>query len=289
MVDEKDRGLRESALKMLTDSGYEKTERNISMAIEELRTRLDQAFLDAQLHYNTAVDPGNFRTIEMNKEFYSKYNKRPWNHWPGFGSQNPDEMEQEKRILDGDWRPMESYRDTMIEYFEKVADIKKKSLMTTVDLGALNGKWTELLFEYTDKIICVDLFDSCFKNIKQRHPNNNLEFYVTRGDELDGIDSESVDLVFSIDTLTRALPLVVQNYIKEASRVLKPKGKAIFNVGIGWKRKNLDKFILSECAPPGLSVIDDRESNWPDAHVVSLDDRPRPDLGKLYCFQKENS
>jgi len=98
-----------------------------------------------------------------------------------------------------------------------------------LEIGSYGGKWTEHM-KGARRIICVDLFDYCFEFLRQRLPEYPIEFYRTTGDELKGISSESVDLVFSTDSLVRAPKHAIRNYIGEMMRVLVPGGHVIVHL-----------------------------------------------------------
>tara|TARA_Y100000593_G_C4313124_1_gene339387 strand:- start:561 stop:1193 length:633 start_codon:yes stop_codon:yes gene_type:complete len=160
---------------------------------------------------------------------------------------------------DGGWTvPMEEYELEMADYFAEVLQIDENSIETIMDIGSLNGKWTGFLSKYCNKIICVDLFDDCFENIKERYPKTNLDFYVGSGMDLKGIDSESVDLLFSIDSISRASRTILNSYIREFSRVLKKGAKATIHAGMAEPMPvgEFDAYMLAECEKSALKVID---------------------------------
>ncbi len=96
---------------------------------------------------------------------------------------------------------------------------------TVIDIGCLDGKWVKFM-DKADKVICVDITEEGYKKMDYI----NTQFYLTIGNELDGIPSGSVDFVFSMDSLVRSEKGVIFDYIKEIKRVLKPNGKACIHV-----------------------------------------------------------
>ncbi len=105
------------------------------------------------------------------------------------------------------------------------------SSTTVLEIGSYGGKWTAEMGG-SKKIICVDLFESSFDFLRRRFQGTdfNLEFYKTRGDELEGVSSGSVDLVFSMDSLVRAPKAAVGRYVSETHRVLCPGGELIIHL-----------------------------------------------------------
>jgi hypothetical protein len=60
-----------------------------------------------------------------------------------------------------------------------------------------------------------------------------LDFYVTKGDELNGISSQSQDLIFSMDSLVRCSYDQLCKYFEEFSRVLKKDGLMYIHINQG--------------------------------------------------------
>lgn len=106
-------------------------------------------------------------------------------------------------------------------------DYTKKD-RTILEIGSLGGKWIQFILR-AGKVICVDITDTSFKYIKHRFPCDNVEFYLTSGNELMGIVDNSVDLVYSIDSLVRSDVDVLESYVDEAARVLKPGGRTFLH------------------------------------------------------------
>lgn len=90
-----------------------------------------------------------------------------------------------------------------------------------LELGSLSGKWTKYMNE-AQSVMCVDITQEGFENVKKYIPS--ASFYLTRGDELDGIDSESVDIIFCMDTLVRVPIESIEKYFLEFGRVLSRGG-----------------------------------------------------------------
>ena len=72
---------------------------------------------------------------------------------------------------------------------------------------------------------------------------DRLEFYVTKGTELHGIETDSVDVVFSANSLTRLIQSEMGEYFDEFYRVLKPNAKVIVNFGLNWDAEESERFI----------------------------------------------
>jgi len=93
-----------------------------------------------------------------------------------------------------------------------------------LEIGSLDGKWTQFCLE-AKEIICVDLHEGGFSRLLERWPDAPIKTYLTEGDELKGIEDNSVDFVFSLDSLMRADKGIILSYMEETQRVLNETGK----------------------------------------------------------------
>ena len=127
------------------------------------------------------------------------------------------------------------YNDEMyhskFEYKSKINEILNKIVIknnfepVVVNLGPLKGKWIPELYEIfkPKKLICVDLIDNFFEDLKKINPS--IECFLTSGNELCCLETNTVDYIFSIDALTRIQEKDLISYLKDFKRVLKPGGK----------------------------------------------------------------
>lgn len=90
----------------------------------------------------------------------------------------------------------------------------RKIKVDILDLGCVGGKWTQYMLK-AHRIFCVDLCDKFFNYIRKNLPCDNIKFYKTRGNELWGIEDNSIDFIFSMDALVR----VKKKYIRAYSRI----------------------------------------------------------------------
>jgi len=136
-----------------------------------------------------------------------------------------------------------------------------------LELGSLGGKWTQFLIK-AKEVICVDINENGFDYIKNKLPFENISFYLSKGNELKGIESQSIDMIFSIDTLVRVNKKFINDYFSEFARVLKPNGKLLIHLPCDEIKGSLDrnfvnlnrKDILELCIKNGFEQfeIDDK-------------------------------
>ena len=137
----------------------------------------------------------------------------------------------DQKLYGYDWGDPENDQDPLGNY----AAIKSRvtNLLTPektiLEIGSLGGKWTQYFLK-AKEVICVDLNEVGFKYIEQKMPSDRLRFYLTKGDELRGINGNSVDIVFSMDSLVRTPRKYLFRYFKEIHRVLKPSGRMMIHL-----------------------------------------------------------
>jgi SAM-dependent methyltransferase len=94
-----------------------------------------------------------------------------------------------------------------------------------LEIGAGGGRWTRYLMDARE-VIVVELNSEFFAYLRNRFAEdaNRLRFYETSGYEMDGVDDESVDFVFSFGTFVHIEPDGIDAYLDEIRRVLRPGG-----------------------------------------------------------------
>jgi SAM-dependent methyltransferase len=101
-----------------------------------------------------------------------------------------------------------------------------------LEIGPGGGRWTRYLLAARE-VIVVELNSEFFGYLEERFPESKekLRFYETSGYELAGIESQSVDFVFSFGTFVHIDPDGIDAYLGEIRRVLRPGGNATIHYG----------------------------------------------------------
>lgn len=86
------------------------------------------------------------------------------------------------------------------------------------------GRWAKILHNYCEKFTGVDICENAIHQCKNTFSKGN--YYVNDGMHLDCVEDNSVDLVFSFDSLPHAEIDVFESYIPEILRKLTDKGVA---------------------------------------------------------------
>lgn len=96
---------------------------------------------------------------------------------------------------------------------------------TILELGPGRGRWTHYLKDYCERLVGVDLSESCIQSCKARFAaHSQLDFHANDGKSLAMLPDQSVDFVFSFDSLVHAEADVIEAYITQLSAKLKPDG-----------------------------------------------------------------
>jgi cyclopropane fatty-acyl-phospholipid synthase-like methyltransferase len=92
-----------------------------------------------------------------------------------------------------------------------------------LEIGSGGGRWTQYMLQARE-LILVDLNAQFFPYLKQRFEQveSKLRFYQTKGYELDGIEADCVDFIFSFGTFVHIDPEGIDLYFDQIKRVMKP-------------------------------------------------------------------
>lgn len=100
---------------------------------------------------------------------------------------------------------------------------------TILDIGPGHGRWTRYLLEHCERMVLVDLSDRSLAACRERFGSERVSYHLGSGECLSGVESESVDFVFSWEALVYVEVESVGRYLEEIARVLKPQGTAFIH------------------------------------------------------------
>lgn len=134
-----------------------------------------------------------------------------------------DEIKKDKN-LKKNWRQKTNEQDAFNDHYKKYYDFSSiisilnflsKSKKSIIDIGSYDGFFLQFYKNFS-KIFLSDIMNDA--SIKGH------DFIKLNGRDLDKIESNLVDVIFSIDTLVRLDKSVLKNYFENFSRILKPSG-----------------------------------------------------------------
>src|SRR5271166_1200880 len=96
---------------------------------------------------------------------------------------------------------------------------------TILEIAPGFGRWTQFLKSQCDCLIAVDISQKCIDFCKSRFASEgHLHFYANDGKSLATVPDNSVDFVFSFDSLVHVEKDVLQMYLSQLARKLRPDG-----------------------------------------------------------------
>lgn len=92
------------------------------------------------------------------------------------------------------------------------------------------GRCTQFLVNLCDHLDVVDLNINCIESCKKRFSDKyHINFHINDGKSLHMIDKNSIDFIFSWDSLVHCEADVLDSYLAESARILKPGGKGFIH------------------------------------------------------------
>jgi len=112
------------------------------------------------------------------------------------------------------------------EIFEYIKDFRGKKIL---EIAPGFGRITQFLSILASQLIVIDLNPLCIEKTKQKLGHHVLAYFTNDGKSLTNIRNNSQDLVFSFDSFILMNANVIEEYVKEIFRVLKPGGQAFIH------------------------------------------------------------
>lgn len=172
----------------------------------------------------------------------------------------------------------------------------------TVDLAIGYGRNSEKLRHISERVIGVDINEECIAKCAERFKDiDNIELVKTDGTILPGVEDNSVDLMYSFDAMVHFQPEVVEAYVSEFARVLKPGGLGFihhsnwtqalggdFQAQPHWRNYMSTTMFAYFVHREGLKMLEQKVIGW-DESIPDAKSDPNfvPDLDGISVFTKE--
>jgi ubiquinone/menaquinone biosynthesis C-methylase UbiE len=129
------------------------------------------------------------------------------------------------------WGFVDRYNPGLGDYRKIKELLEAKCLNKSVlDLGCLDGKWAEVIIKNCSLLNLVDLSDDLLPYLMNKF-DSKFNFYKTSGNELAGILTNSIELIFSMDSLVRVPnKQYFEDYFEEFNRVLISGGELFIHL-----------------------------------------------------------
>lgn len=96
---------------------------------------------------------------------------------------------------------------------------------TILEIAPGFGRWTQYLQGLCERLVVVDLTQACIDHCRERFADyDHITYHVNDGRSLEMIEDESLDFVFSYDSLVHVELDVLEAYVEQLGRKLKPGG-----------------------------------------------------------------
>jgi hypothetical protein len=173
---------------------------------------------------------------------------------------------------------------------------------TILEIAPGFGRWTHYLKDLCDKLIVVDLAEACIRACQDRFAGvSNITYHVNDGRSLEMVPDGSIDFVFSFDSLVHAEADVLEAYVGQLARKMKPdavgfihhsnlgafsgylsrldkikRGRRwIFKLGlaenleVGWRARSMTAGLFEQFATAaGLRCIGQEKANWSTRRLI---------------------
>jgi SAM-dependent methyltransferase len=147
------------------------------------------------------------------------------------------------------------------------------------------GRWTHYLKELCAELVIVDIAETAIAHCRERFAGDkHIQAHVNDGTSLAMVADDSVDLVFSFDSLVHAEQDVMYGYLSEITRKLTADGVAFLhhsNMGayaagtydpnnIHWRAPTVSAGLVEAIAGHvGLSCVSQETIAWGNADVLN--------------------
>ena len=96
---------------------------------------------------------------------------------------------------------------------------------TILEIAPGYGRWTQYLQSLSDQLVIVDLTENCIDHCRKRFAElDHITYHVNDGRSLEMIEDESIDFVFSFDSLVHVELDILEGYLEQLGRKLRPGG-----------------------------------------------------------------
>jgi len=147
----------------------------------------------------------------VSEKFYNIEEQKKWN--------DPNMWENNGHEWSGPFGNTENLWNKFI--FDTIKDFRGKKIL---EIAPGFGRITQFLSILASELIVIDLNPLCIQKTKEKLGHHVLAYFVNDGKTLSNIKDNSQDLVFSYDSFVHMHKNVINEYLKEINRVLKPGG-----------------------------------------------------------------
>ena len=157
-------------------------------------------------------------------------------HWDEFGKSDPlwailtaPDKKGNRWSVDEFLQTGRDQIAALIEYLDARALAGRRH--RALDFGCGAGRLTHALADHFNQVIGLDIAPSMIEIARRLHAGvANVEFRVNASNRLESIESDSIDLVYTLLVLQHMAPRYIREYLAEFVRVLSPGGVLVFQL-----------------------------------------------------------
>ena len=157
-------------------------------------------------------------------------------HWDEFGKSDPlwailtaPDKKGNRWSVDEFLQTGRDEISALITYLDARALARRRH--RALDFGCGAGRLTHALADHFDQVIGLDIAPSMIDVARRLHAGvRNAEFRVNESNRLESIESDSIDLVYTLLVLQHMAPRYIREYLAEFVRVLSPGGVLVFQL-----------------------------------------------------------
>ena len=139
------------------------------------------------------------------------------------------------------------------------------------------GRCTQFLLELCDRLTIVDITQKCIDACKVRFASHtNIEYHVNDGKTLAFLEDDSIDFVFSWDSLVHANDQVFASYLRQLAAKMRPGGFGFIH------HSNMGAY-----RDPKTGVLTAESKHWRDTSVSAELFRELCAAARLKCLTQE--
>jgi len=99
---------------------------------------------------------------------------------------------------------------------------------TVLEIGPGGGRWTRYMLS-ARQLYVVDYHQEMLLELRSNFDRPNMTFIKNNGDDLPGVPDASIDFLFSFGAFVHLDPEIIEGYLSNIQRVLKPTATAVIH------------------------------------------------------------
>ena len=122
-----------------------------------------------------------------------------------------------------------------------------------LEIAPGHGRWTKFLFPQCKRYWGIDVSATCIDYCTAHFSRPGFSFFTNDGSDLSMVDEDTIDLVFSFNSLVHAEREVLEAYIPQVLKKLRKRGTAFFHhsnmkalsgLNVGDRAKSVDASVV---------------------------------------------